>query len=170
MPNGSVDRYLRDHAPGDSLRLKWARQAAEGLAYAHSRGVLHCDVSVGNFLLDANLDLKLGDFQGRLLNDDGSIWTAGQRRAPCRRCRGRTQTTAIARRTCSPWARPSTSCLRARRPSQSSIPSTTKRRFRGGSRPTSFLPYKESAVAVSCESAGEESTSRRPRSWKIWRC
>lgn len=79
VPNGTVGEYLRDTAPETSLqqRLKWARQAAEAVAYIHSRNVLHCDISVGNLLLDANLDIKLIDFQGRLLSPDGTVLRDG---------------------------------------------------------------------------------------------
>ncbi|KAF1841512.1 kinase-like protein [Cucurbitaria berberidis CBS 394.84] len=75
MPNGSVERYLRDVAPDTSLkqRLKWTCQAAEALAYAHGKNVLHCDFSVGNLLLDRDLTIKLCDFQGRLLHSDGTV-------------------------------------------------------------------------------------------------
>lgn len=75
MANGSVENYLRHVAPNTSLRprLKWARQAAEGLAYIHDKNVLHYDFSIGNLLLDKDLTLKICDFQGRLLDFDGSI-------------------------------------------------------------------------------------------------
>lgn len=75
MPNGSVERYLRDAAPNMPLnqRLKWALQAAEGLTYIHAKNVLHCDISVGNLLLDSDLNIKLSDFQGRLLHPDGTV-------------------------------------------------------------------------------------------------
>lgn len=75
MPNGSVERYLRNVAPNTSLnqRLKWALQAAEGLAYGHAKNGLHCDISVGNLLLDSDLNIKLSDFQGRLLHQSGTV-------------------------------------------------------------------------------------------------
>ncbi|KAF2254527.1 kinase-like protein [Trematosphaeria pertusa] len=75
LPNGSVERYLRNVAPATSLaqRLKWARQAAEGLAYIHAKNVLHCDFSVGNLLVDNDLSIKLCDFQGRLLGPSGAV-------------------------------------------------------------------------------------------------
>jgi serine/threonine protein kinase len=75
MPNGSVERYLRDIAPDTPLeqKLQWAWQAAEGLAYIHEKNVLHCDFSVGNLLLSDDLSIKLCDFQGRLLGSDGVV-------------------------------------------------------------------------------------------------
>lgn len=61
VPNGSVERYLKDIAPETPLaqRLRWALQAAEGLAYVHSKHVIHCDISVGNLLVGSDLGIKL---------------------------------------------------------------------------------------------------------------
>lgn len=80
VPNDSIGYYLRDIDPNPPLqqRLKWARQAAEAVAYIHSKNVLHCDISIGNLLLDADLDVKLIDFQGRLLAPDGTVLLDGQ--------------------------------------------------------------------------------------------
>ncbi|KAL8895058.1 MAG: hypothetical protein Q9207_008315, partial [Kuettlingeria erythrocarpa] len=66
--NGDMQQYLKNQARNtslnDGLRLKWCRQAAEGLAYCHSKGVLQQDVRTDNMLLDTNLDLSLTDFGG----------------------------------------------------------------------------------------------------------
>ena len=59
--------------PGDSTLLRWARQAAEGLTYLHSRGVLQADVGCHNLLLDTSDDVKLCDFAGASV--DGGIAT-----------------------------------------------------------------------------------------------
>lgn len=74
MPNGSVQRYLDSH-PETALgqRLKWALQAAEGLAFVHSKQVVHCDMTTGNLLLDLDLNIKIGDFEGILLHPDGTV-------------------------------------------------------------------------------------------------
>lgn len=74
-PNGSVESYLRRVKHNISLdqRLKWALQTAEGLAYVHDRNVLHCDLGIGNLLLESNLNIKLSDFQGKLLQPDGTV-------------------------------------------------------------------------------------------------
>ena len=37
----------------------------------HARRVLHCDISARNLLLDAEFNIKLSDFQGRLLELHG---------------------------------------------------------------------------------------------------
>ena len=59
-----MEKYLRDVAPDTSAerRLEWALQAAEGLAHVHGKNVIHCDVSVGNLVLDNHPSVKLCDF------------------------------------------------------------------------------------------------------------
>ncbi|MCJ1473155.1 hypothetical protein MMC13_001806 [Lambiella insularis] len=79
MPNGSIADYLYNANPRPLVqeRLKWAMQTAEAVAYIHTKGVLHCDVGVGNLLLDKDLDIKLCDFQGKLLHPDGTVYLDG---------------------------------------------------------------------------------------------
>jgi len=73
--NGSVTSYLDINNLYSSTqdRLKWALQAVEGVAEMHKHGVLHCNIHTNNMLLDDNLDIKLCDFQGKLLNPNGTI-------------------------------------------------------------------------------------------------
>jgi serine/threonine protein kinase len=73
--NRSVAWYLKQAnvSPTTSQRLKWAQQAAEGMAYIHKMGVLHCDTNANNLLLDKNLNVKYADFQGRYLSPDNTI-------------------------------------------------------------------------------------------------
>jgi serine/threonine protein kinase len=73
-----VAQYLRQTnvSPTTSQRLKWAQQAAEGMAYIHRLGVLHCDTNANN-LLDEDLDIKFADFQRRYLSLDGTILLNG---------------------------------------------------------------------------------------------
>ncbi|RMZ72000.1 serine threonine kinase [Pyrenophora seminiperda CCB06] len=80
MTNGSIESYLRTNAARTpfSQKLKWAWQAAEGLVHLHNKGVLHCDISLGNLLLDNNLEVKMCDFQGRLLDDKGFVKLDGE--------------------------------------------------------------------------------------------
>ncbi|GLA04089.1 hypothetical protein AnigIFM60653_004127 [Aspergillus niger] len=64
--NGSLGDFVRRNHQSidDSMRSKWARQAAEGIQLLHHHNVIHCDISPNNFLLDSNLDLKISDFAG----------------------------------------------------------------------------------------------------------
>jgi serine/threonine protein kinase len=66
LGNGDLGTYVKKHHDTISpeLRLRWAKQAAEGLQLLHSAEIIHCDISPRNFLLDADLNLKICDFAG----------------------------------------------------------------------------------------------------------
>ena len=66
MRNGTVRDYLQEHNNEISFaqRFQWTLQATEGLQILHSAGIIHCDFSPRNLLLDANLELKVTDFGG----------------------------------------------------------------------------------------------------------
>lgn len=85
MENGNLGEYIRQNHTSvtSELRLRWAKQAAEGLRVLHDIGVVHCDVSPRNFLLDSNLDLRISDFAGASLDGSKPSAAAGERfRAP----------------------------------------------------------------------------------------
>jgi serine/threonine protein kinase len=74
---GNLYKYLWDNfddPPSWETLYRWARQAAEALAFAHSCGVLHSDIHYVNFLLDENLDLKAADFAGASI-DSSKSWS-----------------------------------------------------------------------------------------------
>lgn len=71
LENGSLEDLVRTHGP---LRIaevvSMLREIAEGLSYAHGRGVLHCDLKPANVVLDHGWRPRLADFgQGRLTNE-----------------------------------------------------------------------------------------------------
>lgn len=72
MPNGNLRDYIEIHGRNISIRQrqKWALEAAESVELLHSLSVVQSDVGPHNFLLDANLSLKICDFGGSSL--DGS--------------------------------------------------------------------------------------------------
>lgn len=72
MPNGTLKDYVESHGQelSTSQRRKWAVEAAEGVALLHAHGVIQADVGPHNFLLDADLALRISDFGGSSL--DGS--------------------------------------------------------------------------------------------------
>jgi len=83
--NGDLFKYLANHpTTAVQRRLIWCRQAAEAIAYVHSKRILHCDLRHRNLLLDENLDLKLADFQGRHLSADGEVLLNGLAGEPCK--------------------------------------------------------------------------------------
>jgi len=54
-------RLIKDGVtPAEALGI--ARQVAEGLAYAHQRGVVHRDIKPGNIMLNARGEAKIMDF------------------------------------------------------------------------------------------------------------
>ncbi|RMZ69248.1 serine threonine kinase [Pyrenophora seminiperda CCB06] len=71
--NGSLENYIRERDITNEEKLRLAREIAEGVAYAHGKNVLICDIHVRNALLDTNLHVKLCDFQGRILGLDGEV-------------------------------------------------------------------------------------------------
>jgi len=58
--DGKGLNHYRECAPREAARL--GLQAARALAYAHSCGVLHCDVKPANLLLDTHGEIHIGDF------------------------------------------------------------------------------------------------------------
>ncbi len=58
--NGTGLNHYETNAPREIARL--GLQAARALAYAHSCGVLHCDVKPANLLLDTHGEIHIGDF------------------------------------------------------------------------------------------------------------
>lgn len=69
MPNGSLrDRLAQSKDISIAQRLRWAQEAAEAVQLLHASNIIHCDVAPRNFLLDADLSLKIVDFAGSSLD------------------------------------------------------------------------------------------------------
>jgi serine/threonine protein kinase len=72
-PSGSLESYIREGNITKEEKIRFAKEIAEGVAYAHGKNIIICDINVRNVLLDAERHIKLCDFQGRLLGSDGEI-------------------------------------------------------------------------------------------------
>jgi tRNA A-37 threonylcarbamoyl transferase component Bud32 len=59
---GSLDVYLRAHHTPTKRLLKWASDAAAGVAHLHEHNVVHRDLAVRNLLLTFENDIKVADF------------------------------------------------------------------------------------------------------------
>ncbi|KAH6718815.1 kinase-like domain-containing protein [Leptodontidium sp. MPI-SDFR-AT-0119] len=74
---GLVLQYLQAGTLADNLELDkfhierklWPIQAVEAVKYIHSKGVIHCDISIHNFLVQNNGSIALADFCGSVLEN-----------------------------------------------------------------------------------------------------
>lgn len=85
--NGTILEYLADSdqsSPSLQQRVVWCRQIIEAVQHIHTKRVLHCDIQPTNVLVDKDLHLKLADFQGRYLSEDGKVIFDGWSGEPCR--------------------------------------------------------------------------------------
>ena len=79
--NGNFLKYRLDHiqfgdpTPSPETFCRWASQAAEGLAFAHSCNVLHSDIHCVNLFLDEDLNLRVADFAGASIDGGRSYST-----------------------------------------------------------------------------------------------
>ncbi|KAJ5116767.1 hypothetical protein N7456_001115 [Penicillium angulare] len=61
-PNGDLEKYRKTNPPTPELRSKWFKQILDSIVLIHSLGMIHSDLKLSQFLVDDNLDLRLGDF------------------------------------------------------------------------------------------------------------
>lgn len=71
LENGSLEDLVRSRGALDVNEcVSMLREIAEGLSYAHAKGVLHCDLKPANVVLDHGWRPRLADFgQGRMTNE-----------------------------------------------------------------------------------------------------
>lgn len=87
--NGTIVEFLSASdrpQPSVQQRLAWCRELAEAVAYIHSQRVLHCDIQPTNVLVDREMHIKLADFQGKHLSEEGDVILDGWSGEPCRYC------------------------------------------------------------------------------------
>lgn len=63
-PNGDLESYLRKNESSitPALREKWFQQIIEAVDYLHEHGVMRSDLALRQFLLDDDLNTRLGGF------------------------------------------------------------------------------------------------------------
>ena len=80
MPKGTLKDFLANtHTVDAAQRIEWARAAAQGLQLLHEHDIIHSDIKPSNFLLDANLRLKICDFGSASLHGSGATGQSGAR-------------------------------------------------------------------------------------------
>lgn len=63
IENGNLEEKVKKEGPLDfRLACEWCAQAAEGLDYAHSKGITHRDIKPPNLMLTGSNHCKLADF------------------------------------------------------------------------------------------------------------
>ncbi|CAG8948113.1 unnamed protein product [Penicillium salamii] len=61
---GIDERSVGESTISWTLKLQWALETAEGLAYIHSKGIIHADIGCHNIIVDKNEHAKFIDFAG----------------------------------------------------------------------------------------------------------
>lgn len=71
LENGSLEELIRKkQVPSVSKSVEFVTEIARGLEFAHSKGVIHCDLKPANVLLDHSMQPRIADFgQGRMAGD-----------------------------------------------------------------------------------------------------
>jgi hypothetical protein len=73
MEGGSLEQLLHAGPLALDRALELFREIAVGLAHAHGKGIIHCDLKPANVLLDQDGNPKLADFgQSRLSHEQGA--------------------------------------------------------------------------------------------------
>ncbi|PGG99166.1 hypothetical protein AJ79_08658 [Helicocarpus griseus UAMH5409] len=66
---GNLRDYLRHNDVDNHVRDRWIGNAIDAVAFIHTYGVTHADISPRNFLVADALSIKLCDFAGSAIGD-----------------------------------------------------------------------------------------------------
>lgn len=81
--NGSLQSYLFGcHSVTAADRIQWVTDLLMGLCHVHACGIIHCDLTPSNLLLDANCRLKIADFECSSIDGGYCEGSAGGRFCP----------------------------------------------------------------------------------------
>jgi serine/threonine protein kinase len=77
VPRGSLRALLSNASVGLKWRKRLAmlRDAAVGIAFLHSKGIVHRDIKSSNLLVDDNMSVKVGDFGFATAKQDNGTMT-----------------------------------------------------------------------------------------------
>lgn len=78
LPGGTLADALRTGELDRPMIIKWLREAAAALDYAHLRGVIHRDVKPSNLLLDLERVLHVADFGIAQLGTEDTLSSTGE--------------------------------------------------------------------------------------------
>jgi eukaryotic-like serine/threonine-protein kinase len=78
LSGGTVADALRVGEVTHTQTVRWLREAADALDFAHSRGVIHRDIKPANFLLDGDRVLHVADFGIAQLGTEDTYSSTGQ--------------------------------------------------------------------------------------------
>jgi len=79
-PHGNLKQYVDGHrATTTETDLKrWARQIIESITYIHSKGIRHSDLRLDQWLVDADLNARLSDFNASGFDDQPDLGLEGR--------------------------------------------------------------------------------------------
>jgi serine/threonine protein kinase len=79
-PHGNLKDYIhQDRATMTKINLKhWASQMIESVAYIHAKGVRHSDLRLDQWLVDADLNARLSDFNASGYDDQPDLGLKGR--------------------------------------------------------------------------------------------
>lgn len=69
--HGNVREFIRNNRtspPSEKDRLEMVLGVSSGIAYAHSKNIIHCDISCRNLFLFPGWCVKVGDFGSAMIN------------------------------------------------------------------------------------------------------